>query len=75
MFSISERCSCGSTVSVADVPFADAKRFVREWRRNHECSVAEPEVSMVASTTNAVVELSGNVMGFMARPFSEEDDE
>jgi hypothetical protein len=38
---ISERCSCGSKVSVHDLPLADAKKLVREWRRSHECSSAD----------------------------------
>jgi hypothetical protein len=75
MFEIRERCSCGAEFGIVDAPLTEAKRLVREWRRVHECSQVEGDVSMVASTTNAVVERSDNVLGFRwAEPVEFEED-
>lgn len=73
MFRVSERCSCGAEFLVQDLPLADAKRLVRDWRKVHVCSSVEDDV-MVASTTNAVVE-RGSVVGFRwAEPVEFEED-
>jgi hypothetical protein len=75
MFEVCERCSCGAEFGVKDVPLIDGKRLLREWRRVHVCEQGEPEVSMVASTTNAVVERSDNVLGFRwSEPVEFEED-
>jgi hypothetical protein len=74
MFELRERCSCGADFSIVDAPLTDAKRLLREWRRVHVCEQGEPEVSMVASTTNAVVE-RGSVVGFRwSEPAEFEED-
>ena len=74
MLELRERCSCGADFSIVDAPLTDAKRLLREWRRVHVCEQGEPEVSMVASTTNAVVE-RGSVVGFRwSEPVEFEED-
>ena len=75
MFELRERCSCGAEFGIKDTPLTDARKLVREWRRVHVCEQAEADVSMVASTTNAVVERSDNVLGFRwAEPVEFEED-
>jgi hypothetical protein len=75
MFELRERCSCGAEFGIRDAPLTDAKRLLREWRRVHVCEQVEPEVSMVASTTNAVVERSDSVLGFRwSEPVEFEED-
>jgi hypothetical protein len=74
MLEFRERCSCGAEFCVRDAPLTEAKRLLREWRRVHVCEQVEPDVSMVASTTNAVVE-RGSVLGFRwSEPVEFEED-
>lgn len=70
VLSVSERCSCGSRVAVHDLPLADAKKLVREWRRSHECSQTE-DADFVGSTVNAVIER--DAVGFVRNNFPEEE--
>lgn len=67
---VSERCSCGSRVAVEDLPLADAKKLVREWRKSHECSQSE-DAEFVGSTVGVVVER--DTVGFVRNNFPEEE--
>ncbi len=67
---VSERCSCGAKFSVHGCDLADAKKLVRDWRRNHECQQSE-SAEFVGSTVGAVVER--DTVGFVRNNFSEEE--
>lgn len=70
MFRLSERCSCGSKFVAIDLPLADAKRLLREWRRSHECQPSD-SAEFAGSTTGLVTER--DTIGFIRNNFAEEE--